>query len=892
MISHLLEQWRSLLISGVASSLLLLVIFRLRRFLRDNLSYILEALLWYIARRLSKSLAARFSMRHYCQNVLAQQSSRYVHVPGIRNMSLDVDRIFVPLSFDQSDGSASDIGLESLPGGSRIVVVGDPGSGKSTLTKYWLREAARHSLSDPRKGRLPIQLELRSLDPPVSMTDDMGAGRWLVDHLRSIVASVAGYEMGQLFDSYVVTNGLLVLLDGLDEVAANKYASVMSALRGLNGTLHGKSSENIIVLTSRVQYYQEIRNDLENDYPQPLFIQPFSPNDIYTFLRQWPFEYSEANAAIVRIYADLTDRPTVREMCSNPLILAMYVLNDQSAQGIDVPETRTEFYRLVVNELLVMRRSRQQLASGRTSLREKREEILGILAYDNLIDKRQAANSIAAGDAIAAGKKAWGCSATEAEIRFRQLANDTGIITEERSSESWRFIHITFCEFLAAIESASGRRFGWYHLLTIHEEYARSAELTLRSRLVEVIPFALALLSRNQRQQSLQEVAKLSDGIILGRCFLETQLYDSPAWNSYLDSELAYLSTPAIANEVEQWVRHLQLLYIVVNDAKGWTKHIAQRPRDPMLEKLFRKIVTSNTQALNYVFAAYAMRDGASAFRLAESFGVDMLATHLKLVLSSCQEESFLEFALHRIDNNSANANKWILVMMEAALRYANVASTLNSLRISRETVLDSSSGLPAAIRGLVAAGSYYEHFILETLHYKLRVPTELEAVRTFTRLRYRRTNTARLLIFAMPMLVLVLFGFPVSYLHGVAKSVTFGVVVALYWCTALVALSLMRSWRALMRVIVNLYSRESRRFHHGLRLRNLFAIGFNPSRSTTLMRLLVVSYPRECSLAASLSALRGSIRSGAGGMSGPSVRAVARSAVLVNTRSTGQRHA
>ena len=53
-------------------------------------------------------------------------------------------------------------------------------------------------------------------------------------------------------------------------------------------------------------------------------LKSFSPSDIYEFLTRWPFK-TKKTLHITRIYNELTDRPTLREMCTNPLILAMYV---------------------------------------------------------------------------------------------------------------------------------------------------------------------------------------------------------------------------------------------------------------------------------------------------------------------------------------------------------------------------------------------------------------------------------------------------------------------------------------------------------------------------------------------------------------------------------------
>src|SRR6185312_5616307 len=100
-----------------------------------------------------------------------------------------------------------------------------------------------------------------------------------------------------------------------------------------------------------------------------------------------------------RIYSLLTDRPTLREMCSNPLILAMYVQHDYETGVDEVPSTRTQFYEKVINELLFLRRRRQGLGSRFISLKDQREAILGELAFNNLTDPEQSSNSLSWADA-------------------------------------------------------------------------------------------------------------------------------------------------------------------------------------------------------------------------------------------------------------------------------------------------------------------------------------------------------------------------------------------------------------------------------------------------------------------------------------------------------------
>lgn len=712
---HIFAEWRVELVTFIVSPIVFYVIYRSGRAAKNVFRFAFDWLLWQLTRRAIKSLASRFSLRHYCRNQLASDNTKFLQVPGGRGLPLDVDQVFVPLTIEYGNHPPESYkNLELLDESNRLVVVGDPGSGKSSLVKYLFRESCRKAEQAPAKSRLPIQVELRKIQV-VNEHDEQKAAQWLLAELRRRVAAIEGYDMGQLFDSCLASTGLLLLLDGLDEVAGDDFLTISAALQGLSKLLAAKSDHNTIVLTMRIQYYQQVQAQLIGDYPQVAYLRPFKPNEIYTFLTRWPFN-KDPEKNITRIYADLTDRPTLRAMCSNPLVLAMYVANDQTLAPGEVPESRTEFYASVVDELLVLRRRRQDLVRGPSrALREQREEILGELAYNNLVDAAQPVNSLAWSDALKIAMRAWKVSETNAEARFRTLENETGIIAEERLGESFQFIHLTFCEFLAAIECASNQK-RWKDLLEAHRTFALSSESSLASRLIEVIPFALALMTRTERPRALSEIAKLGDREVLGRCFLETQLYDREEWSIYVSAETEYLTVEGESRRDEKWLRRLHLFSVVLRDARSWMDQVAGRHVGPELDGLLPSIVGSNREALGEIFSLYASQDAPAAVRLAESVGVDMLEGYRGILISSCQEPPFLALAVERASDTSANRDTWLIILAEAALRYRNVAHKLEESQIADD---GPSIGMPVSAPIFVRqvqARSYYRACLVFSL--------------------------------------------------------------------------------------------------------------------------------------------------------------------------------
>src|ERR1700730_8833398 len=97
----------------------------------------------------------------------------------------------------------------------------------------------------------------------------------------------------------------------------------------------------------------------------------------------------------------------------------------------------------------------------------------------------------------------------QAETNLRELSKETGLITEEQEGETFRFIHLTFCEYFCAFEAIQGLSDGWQAVVSAHAEFGKIP--ALKTRLIEVLPFAAALMPRHMREQAVVDVAKCGD---------------------------------------------------------------------------------------------------------------------------------------------------------------------------------------------------------------------------------------------------------------------------------------------------------------------------------------------------------------------------------------------
>jgi hypothetical protein len=673
-----------------------------RKLFAGPIEYLMRGAQYFLSRAFYARAATYLSLRRYCSEQLEKRIPKFLYIPGRSGRSMETDRIYVPATL-RNNGEPTLRQTKDLPVGyyprrlgvSRGIVIGDPGSGKTTYVKHSFRLACARNASLRQQNKiqmpvedygaprsLPIFIELKIFSPPVDVSDSDLAG-WAVDNLRKTVISTSGYDLDRLFDTFITGRGLEIYLDGLDEVATDAYQRTARMINALSVYLEGQSRKNRLFLTMRAQFYQQVGSDFIDTFPSVYSLDPFTPDDIYKFLLRWPFA-SRRRENASRIFNELSDRPTLRDMCSNPLVLSMYVAADQDDPESPTPDTRTAFYSQVTEELLVTRRSRQLRTAARTTIREQRERVLGRLAWENLSDPDNPANSVPWVRAIDLVQEVYGGVGKDSDVRLNDMIRDTGILQVEREGETLRFIHLTFCEFLAAKHAVVSPELGWPAVLEAHSAFRSQDRPEFSTRLLEVVPFTAGLVPRSARFSLLEQLSQSSgDNELLGRSLLETQAYDSPTWKHYVDNEVDFLTRAARefgpqetdaaqlktheSNVDSRWLSRINLLSVTLRDAEDWSAIFGTAPQYHT-EEIMRSLSSQSPSQVKAVIAAFASQDGRSAYRLAKSLGFDLAVDIPMLVAESCKDRAFFDLVVSEAVQQSPSNLHWPRLIVEAGL--------------------------------------------------------------------------------------------------------------------------------------------------------------------------------------------------------------------------------
>jgi len=332
-----------------------------------------------------------------------------------------------------------------------LVILGDPGSGKTTHLKRLLLWCLRN---DPQtlglsEGMLPVFLPLRELAKL-----DEGLDAFIQDQLANPhLKTPAGFG-----ERLLMRGNLLFLLDGLDEVAnlahREKVAGwIVEALRanpscrfvvtcrfaGYSPTVH--LSEDFLEMHLRpltndqaerfiYNWYKIVEKGLAKDLEQAESIAIEKADRLITLLREPDFRMS-------RIF----------ELARNPLLLTNICLVHRQRGGL--PNKRARLYEECLDVMLELWRQAKGLKVEGAHARRRALQPAALWLHS--VEGRTRAKASELAPHIEPILKKINCKGSSAEDFLRTIRDESGLLTGW-DQEHYGFMHLGFQEYLAARE--------------------------------------------------------------------------------------------------------------------------------------------------------------------------------------------------------------------------------------------------------------------------------------------------------------------------------------------------------------------------------------------------------------------------------------------------------
>lgn len=392
---------------------------------------------------------------------------------------MELDKIYISLIMSRREDAGSSFSLEeAMENHNKIIILGDPGAGKSTMMQYLTLHSShrylgkKNQLRSTLPKRLPILIRLNKFH-------DIKVWETGKDLLAAIIGEIKA-NLGQtvpenFLDNLLKAGNCLILFDAFDELASAEARRLLSEKVK---NFAAQYPDNQFIVTSRITGYN---NQLATaGFSCPHTIQKLTSEHISTFVRNWyenlarlqgvdkqPEEQDNINKQFCeraeKLIPVILGNNRIRQLAINPMLLSLIALVHYIK--VRLPDQRHVLYRECLEILVEQWDSiRDVKFSILDQLRvEEKKRILQRIAWhmqENHL-KSIAKNELIDAVLTSACREISGEKIQDDQVeKFLSLIEErTGLISEKGFNEHGQvelsFSHLTLQEYLASLEMLS-----------------------------------------------------------------------------------------------------------------------------------------------------------------------------------------------------------------------------------------------------------------------------------------------------------------------------------------------------------------------------------------------------------------------------------------------------
>lgn len=577
------------------------------------------------------SIEGQPALAKYADEDLKRQAASEVkfklrHELDYQRFRYEMERRYRQLRAEQA--AQQPFNLTDLLKSPRSVLLGDPGTGKTTTTQYITYAlAANDTTHIPPKaaGLTPILIRIANY----AQIYEQDKSLHLIEYIERELTSRE--DFGRYLRWAVEQGECLIILDGLDEVGdPGLRMQITERIQNMVATF----SQNHFLVTSRIVGYDQ--SPLTQDFRHSI-LQELTQEDKERFIRLW-YQAIQAKTGLEGqsegaddLIAALQNKPQISRMAANPLLLTIMVL--MHWRGTKLPSRRVQVYQSATDTLI------EYWTAHREGLDLDAEEVKNILApiahhivssnVSGVIPHRELLPRFYQGII-----NERGCSKEEAKrigrVMLKNLNEHSGLFLERGFDADgqpvYGFLHQTFGEYLAGLHMMRNMQAGELEL----KEYIH------RSVWYEPLLLMIGQLTLNSRPQASK---------------LMRQILEYPAPYEDILQRNLLLAADCLADDI-------QVIPELRDEVLKKLAKLCENPvptlRDEAVKRYERLAVTRHQEnALTILKSSYPFEDTTQLNNLEE----DILGILAKALICLNDKPAARQIIEHLQDNNPSDGS-------------------------------------------------------------------------------------------------------------------------------------------------------------------------------------------------------------------------------------------
>lgn len=373
---------------------------------------------------------------------------------------VDLRTTFIPASFWAMEDGA-DVSLPATEVLARrpqhnVIIDGFPGAGKSTLLKLYgidLLTTRRRSWLRRRTAGIPFLVQLRKLARYLGQPGG-DLAQYLIDEILTCGARMKSSDAAEFLQSALRSDRVVVLLDGIDDIPADRYRAVLEAVLffAANRSRQRPTYAARLIVTCRRQNFLSVRDDwLPLIAERTYTLAPLRDDEIRAYLEKFRSRFATPEGP--ERFLDAMRASGALEMLRIPLMLAVSVGVYAGIESTKLPFSIGRLYETVIEEMLGRRQfgrdpPGQNLFLAGDKYRFLREFALaaavspagfGDFGYADLLS-------------LARQRMAMLSSVTDAAAFVDEIIHRSGLLVDVSDADEYVFAHRTIQEYLVAEE--------------------------------------------------------------------------------------------------------------------------------------------------------------------------------------------------------------------------------------------------------------------------------------------------------------------------------------------------------------------------------------------------------------------------------------------------------